>query len=114
MLKGLGNLGDMAKMMAKAQEFQGKMAEAQTRIEALEAEGSAGAGLVRARVSGKGALRGIEIDPSLFKAEDREVVEDLIVAAVADAQSRAAEAAQAEMAKAAEGLPLPEGFKLPF
>lgn len=114
MLKGLGNIGDMAKMMAKAQEFQQKMAEAQARVETLEAEGSAGAGLVKARVSGKGELRGIEIDPSIFSANDREVVEDLIVAAVKDAQARAAEAAQAEMAKAMEGLPLPAGMKLPF
>lgn len=114
MLKGMGNLGDMAKMMAKAQEFQGKMAEAQERVEALEAEGEAGAGLVKARVSGKGELKGVEIDPSLFVPEDKEAVEDLIVAAIKTAQERAQEAAQAEMAKATEGLPLPPGMKLPF
>jgi hypothetical protein len=114
MLKGMGNLGDMAKMMAKAQEFQTKMAEAQQRVEALEVEGEAGAGLVKARVSGKGELRGIEIDPTLFVPEDKEAVEDLIVAAIKTAQDRAQEAAQAEMAKATEGLPLPPGMKLPF
>ncbi|MEE3100346.1 MAG: YbaB/EbfC family nucleoid-associated protein [Pseudomonadota bacterium] len=114
MLKGLGNLGDMAKMMAKAQELQGKMAEAQARIAELEAEGEAGAGLVKARVSGKGELRSLSIDPSLFVPEDREAVEDLIVAAIRSAQENAAEAAQAEMAPAAEGRPLPPGMKLPF
>lgn len=114
MLKGLGNLGDMAKMMAKAQELQGKMAEAQARIAEIEAEGEAGAGLVKARVSGKGELRSLSIDPSLFVPEDREAVEDLIVAAIRSAQDNAAEAAQAEMARAAEGMPLPPGMKLPF
>jgi len=114
MMKGLGNLGDMAKMMAKAQEFQGKMAEAQAAVEALEVEGEAGAGLVKATVTGKGELKRLAIDPSLFVPEDREAVEDLIVAAIKNAQERASEAAQAEMAKAAEGLPLPPGMKLPF
>ncbi|SFI25316.1 YbaB/EbfC family nucleoid-associated protein [Albimonas pacifica] len=114
MLKGLGNLGDMAKMMAKAQEFQAKMAEAQAAVEALEVEGEAGAGLVKAWVSGKGELKRLAIDPTLFVPEDREAVEDLVVAAIKTAQERAAEAAQAEMAKAAEGLPLPPGMKLPF
>ncbi len=114
MLKGLGNLGDMAKMMAKAQELQGKLAEAQERAGEIEAEGSAGAGLVKAWVSGKGALNRVEIDPSIFSAEDKEVVEDLVVAAVTEAQAKAAEAAQAELAKATEGMPLPPGMKLPF
>lgn len=114
MLKGLGNLGDMAKMMAKAQEFQAKMAEAQAAVEALEVEGDAGAGMVKAWVTGKGELKRLSIDPTLFVPEDREAVEDLIVAAIKSAQDRAAEAAQAEMAKAAEGLPLPPGMKLPF
>lgn len=114
MLKGLGNLGDMAKMMAKAQELQGKMAEAQARIAEIEAIGEAGAGLVKASVSGKGELKSLSIDPSLFVPEDREAVEDLIVAAIRAAQENAAEAAQAEMARAAEGMPLPPGMKLPF
>ena len=111
MFKGLG---DMAKLMQQAQEMQEKLQEAQARIEGLEAEGGAGAGLISARVNGKGELRGVSIDPSLFTAEDREVLEDLIVAAVNDAQEKAREMAQAEMAKATEGLPLPPGMKLPF
>ncbi len=114
MLKGLGGLGDMAKMMAKAQEFQEKMQAAQAEVEAMEVEGAAGAGMVKAWVTGKGELKRLDVDPSIFKPDDKEVVEDLIVAAIKDAQSRAAEAAQAEMAKVTEGLPLPPGMKLPF
>jgi nucleoid-associated protein EbfC len=114
MLKGLGQLGDMAKLMKQAQEMQGKMADAQARLDAIEVEGEAGAGLVKAVASAKGELRRLSIDPSLFKPEEREVVEDLIVAAVKEAQGRATEAAQAEMAKVTEGLPLPPGMKLPF
>lgn len=114
MFKGLSQLGDMAKLLRQAQEMQQKMAEAQARLDAMEVEGSAGGGLVRARVSAKGTVRAVSVDPALLRPEDREVVEDLIVAALRDAQERAAEAAAAEMQKAAEGLPLPPGMKLPF
>ncbi len=114
MLKGLGQLGDMAKLMKQAQDMQAKMAEAQERLEALEVTGEAGAGLVKATATAKGQLRALSIDPSLFEAESREVVEDLIVAAVQDAQARAQVAAQAEMGKVTEGLQLPPGMKLPF
>jgi DNA-binding YbaB/EbfC family protein len=111
MFKGLG---DMAKLMQQAQQMQEKLGEAQARVEGMEAEGSAGAGMVSARVNGKGSLRGVSIDPSMLSADDREVLEDLIVAAVNDAQEKAQEMAQAEMAKITEGLPLPPGMKLPF
>lgn len=114
MLKGLGNLGDMAKMMGKVKEMQEKMQEAQERIAMIEASGEAGAGMVRAVVMAKGDLKSLSIDPSLFKPEDREVVEDLIVAAIRDAQEKAQAAAAEEMAKATEGMPLPPGMKLPF
>ncbi|QDL92453.1 YbaB/EbfC family nucleoid-associated protein [Paroceanicella profunda] len=111
MFKGLG---DMSKLMKQAQEMQQKMADAQARLEEIEAEGSAGAGMVRAVVSAKGLLKRVSIDPSIFSAEDREVVEDLIVAAVQDAQEKGQEKAQAEMASVTEGMPLPPGMKLPF
>ena len=114
MLKGLGGLGDMAKIMKQAQEMQSKMADAQARLDEITVEGEAGAGMVKATVSAKGELRGLSIDPSLFQPDDREVVEDLIVAAVKDGQARAAERAQEEMGKVTEGLNLPEGMKLPF
>jgi DNA-binding YbaB/EbfC family protein len=114
MLKGLGGLGDMAKMMKAAQEMQAKMAGLQEEMDRITVEGQAGAGLVRATATAKGELTGLTIDPSIFRAEDREVVEDLILAAVKDAQAKAAERASAEMAKLTEGLGLPPGMKFPF
>jgi DNA-binding YbaB/EbfC family protein len=114
MLKGLGQLGDMGKLMKQAQEMQSRMADVQTRLEAIEVTGESGAGLVKVTATAKGAVTRLAIDPSLFVPEEREVVEDLIVAAIQDAQGRAMAAAQAEMAKVTEGLQLPAGMKLPF
>lgn len=114
MLKGLGGLGDMAKMMKAAQDMQGKMAQLQADMDRITVEGQSGAGLVRATATAKGELTGLVIDPSIFRAEDKEVVEDLILAAIKDAQSRASERAASEMAKLTEGLGLPPGMKLPF
>ena len=114
MLKGLGGLGDMAKMMKAAQEMQGKMAEMQEGLERIVVIGESGAGLVRARATAKGELTGLEIDPSIFVASEKEVVEDLILAAIKDAQGKASKRAQAEMGKLTEGLGLPAGMKLPF
>ena len=112
MLKGIG---DMAKLMKQAQEMQARMTETQERIAAIEAEGSAGAGMVKAVASAEGALKSLAVDPSLLDgSHEREVLEDLIVAAVNDAARRAREAGQAEMAKITEGLALPPGLKLPF
>ncbi len=114
MLKGLGQIGDMAKMMKQAQKMQAEMAGVQERMADIEVTGEAGAGMVTARANAKGELKGLSIDPSLFNPDDREVVEDLILAAIKDAQAKAAEAAQAEMAKVTEGLGLPADIKLPF
>lgn len=114
MMKGLGQLGDMAKIMKQAQEMQGKMAEAQERLETIEVTGEAGAGMVTATANAKGRIKTLSVDPSLFKPEEREVVEDLIVAAVQDAQARAEVAAKAEMSSVTEGMQLPPGMKLPF
>ncbi|MFT7026940.1 MAG: DNA-binding YbaB/EbfC family protein [Paracoccaceae bacterium] len=114
MLKGLGNLGDMAKLMSKAKEMQDRMSEAQERIANIEVTGESGAGLVKAVCTAKGSLKSLSIDPSLFVPEDREVVEDLIVAAIREAQDRASAAAGEEMAKVTEGMPFPPGMKLPF
>lgn len=114
MLKGLGGLGDMAKMMKAAQDMQGKMAEMQEGLERIVVIGESGAGLVKARATAKGELTGLEIDPSIFVASEKEVVEDLILAAIKDAQGKASARAQAEMAKLTEGLGLPAGMKLPF
>ncbi len=114
MLKGLGSLGDMAGMMKKAQQMQTRMAELQEQMATMMVEGEAGTGLVKATCTAKGELKGLDIDPSIFNGDDKEVVEDLILAAIKDAQTKAAERAQAEMAKLTEELGLPKDMNLPF
>jgi len=114
MLKGLGGLGDMAKMMKSAQELQTKMTEMQEELANLTVTGESGAGLVKATATAKGELTALEIDPSIFNGDDKEVVEDLILAAIKDAQARAAQKAQDEMAKLTESMGLPKDIKLPF
>ncbi len=114
MLKGLGGLGDMAKMMKAATDMQAKMAELQETLSQTVVTGDAGAGLVKVRVTAKGDVTGLDIDPSILVASEKEVVEDLILAAIRDAQGKAAARGQQEMAKLTEGLGLPPGLKLPF
>ena len=114
MLKGLSGLGDMAGMMKKAQEMQGKMAEMQEEMHNIMVTGESGAGLVKATCTAKGELKSLDIDPSIFNGDDKEVVEDLILAAIKDAQSKASERAAEEMGKLTEGMGLPAGMKLPF
>ncbi len=111
MFKGMG---DMAKMMKAAKDMQGKMAEMQDEMDKITVTGESGAGLVRATATAKGELTALEIDPSIFHPDEKEVVEDLILAAIKDAQAKAAERSQKEMAKMAEGLGLPADMKLPF
>jgi hypothetical protein len=114
MLKGLGGLGDMAKMMKAAQEMQTKMAAMQEDMANVIVTGESGAGLVKATCTAKGELKSLDIDPSIFNGDDKEVVEDLILAAIKDAQAKATERAQAEMGKLTEGMGLPADMKLPF
>ncbi|ASM73571.1 MULTISPECIES: YbaB/EbfC family nucleoid-associated protein [Roseobacteraceae] len=114
MLKGLGGLGDMAGMMKKAKEMQDKMAQMQDELQNVMVTGESGAGLVKATATAKGDLTALEIDPSIFNSDDKEVVEDLILAAIKDAQAKAAEKSQEELSKMTEGLGLPAGMKLPF
>ncbi|WP_372570627.1 YbaB/EbfC family nucleoid-associated protein [Ruegeria jejuensis] len=114
MLKGLGGLGDMAKMMKSAQELQTKMTQMQEDLHDIMVVGESGAGLVKATASAKGELKGLDIDPSIFNGDDKEVVEDLILAAIKDAQSKASDRAQAEMGKLTEGMGLPADMKFPF
>ncbi len=114
MLKGLGGLGDMAKMMKAATDMQAKMAELQEELANMTVTGESGAGLVRATATAKGVLTGLEIDPSIFNPEEKEVVEDLILAAIKDAQAKAAEKNKEEMGKLTESLGLPKDMKLPF
>ncbi len=114
MLKGLGGLGDMAKMMKAAQDMQSKMAELQEQMDQITVTGEAGAGLVKATATAKGELKALDIDPSIFVATEKEMVEDLILAAIKDAQAKASDRAASEMQKMTAGLGLPEGFKMPF
>ncbi|MCW9042980.1 MAG: YbaB/EbfC family nucleoid-associated protein [Pseudopelagicola sp.] len=114
MLKGLGQLGDMAKMMKQAQEMQAKVTELQQELETMTVTGESGAGLVKATATAKGELKGLDIDPTIFNGDDKEVVEDLILAAIKDAQAKAAEKSQSEMKALTDGFGLPADFKMPF
>ena len=114
MFKGLGQMGDMAKMMKAAQEMQQKMASLQEEMHKIMVTGESGAGLVTATCTAKGELKGLDIDPSIFNADDKEVVEDLILAAIKDAQQKATARAKEEMGKITEGMGLPKDMDLPF
>ncbi len=105
---------NISELMKQAQGLQDKMEEMQTRLDDIIVEGQAGAGMVRVQMSAKGMVKGLKIDPSLFKPEDVEIVEDLIVAAHNDAKTKAEERTQSEMQSITGGLSLPPGMKLPF
>ncbi len=105
---------DIMGMMGKVKEMQAKMEQLQEEIAALTVDGTSGGGLVTVTLDGKGGMRGLKVDPSLFKEDDVEILEDLIVAAHKDAKDKA-EALAADKTKAlTAGLPIPPGFKLPF
>lgn len=103
---------DFMKILQQAQEMQGRFQKVQEELEQKTITGSAGAGLVSCEVSGTGNVKRIKIDPSVINPADPEMLEDLVVVAVADAQKRAQSEAQEEMGKMAGGMNLP--FKLPF
>jgi DNA-binding YbaB/EbfC family protein len=95
-------------IMAMAQNVQAELAKAQDGLDQIEVEGASGGGMV------KGRIIGVDIDPSLLQPSEKQMLEDLIVAAFNDARAKADAASNAEMAKMTQGLPLPPGFKLPF
>jgi hypothetical protein len=105
---------DIMGMMGKVKEMQTKMEKMQAEIAEIRAVGSSGGGLVTITVNGKSQLLGIKIDPSLFKEDDVEILEDLIVAAHKDAQDKAEALAAEKTRELTAGLPIPPGFKLPF
>lgn len=105
------NLGDM---MKQVQAMQSRMAEIQARLEQASVTGQSGGGLVKVSLSGKGAMTRLEIDPSLLRPEEKEILEDLIVAAHSDAKTKSEAMMAEEMKSVTGGLPLPPGFKLPF
>lgn len=101
-------------IMAMAQNVQAELTKAQDGLDKIEVEGVAGGGLVKVRASAKGRIIGLEIDDSLLQPSEKQMVEDLVVAAFNDAKAKADAASGAEMAKMTSGIPLPPGFKLPF
>ena len=105
---------NLSGLMKQAQQMQSKMQEMQSRLEGMEVEGEAGAGLVKVTLNGKGDMRRMKIDPKVIDPADAEMLEDLIVAAHANARQKVEEAAAAEMQKVTGGLQLPPGMKLPF
>lgn len=103
---------DLMGMMQKARELQANMQKMQDDLAALTVEGVSGAGLVRVTLNGRGDMRSVKIDPSLAKADEVEILEDLVVAAFTDAKGKAEAAMQAKMAEVTAGLPIPPGMKL--
>jgi DNA-binding YbaB/EbfC family protein len=105
------NLDELLKM---AQDAQAKLMQAQEDLDRVEVEGASGGGLVKIRASAKGRIISVDIDESLLAASEKQMVEDLVAAAINDARAKADVAAQEAMRGATGGLQLPPGFKMPF
>ncbi|TFI59301.1 YbaB/EbfC family nucleoid-associated protein [Sphingomonas parva] len=105
------NLDDLMKM---AQEAQAKLMQANEGLDKVEVTGASGGGLVKVRATAKGRILGVEIDESLLQPNEKQMVEDLVAAAINDARAKADEAAQGAMSDVTGGLQLPPGFKMPF
>ena len=105
---------NLAGMLKQASQMQQKMEEMQAKLLGLEVSGTAGAGMVNITLNGKGEMRAITLDPKLFAEGDAEMLQDLIIAAHADAKRKAEAMSQEEMQKLTAGLPIPPGMKLPF
>ena len=105
------NLGDM---MKQVQAMQERMAEMQAKLDQTAVVGQSGGGLVKVTLNGKGALTALSIDPSLLKPEEKEIVEDLVAAAHADAKAKVETLMADQMKSMTGGMALPPGFKLPF
>ena len=103
---------DFSSMMKKAQELQGRMADMQVELDKLECKGTSGAGLVTVTLNGKGDMKGLDIDASLIKPDDAEILEDLILAAHGDARAKMESQLQDKMKDLTGGLPIPPGMKL--
>ena len=105
---------NLADIMKQVQTMQSRMGDMQKKLEGLSVTGQSGGGLVKVTMSGKSAVLAIAIDPSLMKIEEREILEDLLVAAHGDARTKAEALAAGEMQNLTGGLPLPPGFNLPI
>jgi DNA-binding YbaB/EbfC family protein len=105
-------MADFLGMMKQAAQLQSKMQDLQAELDTIEVEGSSGGGLVVATMTAKGELKGLRIDASLIKPEEKEIIEDLVIAAHADARRKAEEVMQEKMKGLTGGLALPPGLKL--
>lgn len=105
---------DLLGLMGKAKEMQAKFEALQQEIAALEASGTAGGGLVSVTLGGKGEMKALKVDSSLFKEDSVEILEDLILAAHNDAKTKVEAVMQAKTQELTAGLPIPPGMKLPF
>jgi DNA-binding YbaB/EbfC family protein len=105
-------MADFMGMMKQAAQLQAKMQALQSELDTIAVEGVAGGGLVAVTLSGKGELKGVHIDDSLLKPEEKEIVEDLLVAAHAEARRKSETLLQEKMKQLTGGLPLPPGLKL--
>jgi DNA-binding YbaB/EbfC family protein len=104
-------MADFLGLMKQAAELKSKMEAMQAELDLLEVEGTAGGGMVTVRMSAKGEMKSLNVDPSLMKPDEKEVVEDLVVAAHADARRKAEALLQEKMKTLTGGLPLPPGLK---
>ncbi len=107
-------MNNMNQIMKQAKEMQEKMEEMQKKIEQTEIEGSSGGGAVRILINGKHQVKKVNIDKSLLNPEESEVLEDLIIAAINDANNKISENANNQLGSISSGLGLPPGMKLPF
>ena len=107
-------LPDFDEIMKMAQNAQAELQKAQDSLDTIEVEGVAGGGMVKIRATAKGRILGVDIDESLLQPSEKQMLEDLVAAAINDARAKADAAGSAEMSKMTAGLPLPPGFKLPF
>jgi len=105
-------MADFMGLMKQAAQLQTKMQAMQAELDTIEVEGTAGGGMVSVKLSAKGDLKGVKIDDSLMKATDKEILEDLLVAAHADARRKAETVMQEKMKGLTGGLPLPPGMNL--
>jgi DNA-binding YbaB/EbfC family protein len=105
-------MADFMGMMKQAAQLQSKMQELQAELDTIEVEGTAGGGMVTVKLSAKGDMKGTKIDATLMKPGESEILEDLLVAAHADARRKAEEVMQDKMKNLTGGLPLPQGKKL--
>ena len=105
-------MADFLGLMKQAAELKSKMESMQAELDQIEVTGTSGGGLVSVTLSGKGEMRSVKIDETLIKPSEKEIVEDLIVAAHADARRKAETLLQEKMKDVTGGLPLPPGMKL--